>query len=209
MREELKKTYSSPRLEKTPFNLTPGRTILLVLMGGSFMMFLFLTLNMVVHTLRHHEPISLPMPEPFVVSTWVLLISSFVLRKTRDLYLEENLPATRRNLSIALALLVLFAALQTAAWVQIYETIDQEMVSRTLAHYVFAVSGLHLLHIMVALGMVGSVWYHFVRLRKNPVADLILFTDKGLFARFRNAEIFCHYADGLWILIFISLLIIT
>lgn len=209
MREELKKTYSKPGLEKAPFNLTPGRTILLVLMGGSFMMFLFLTLNMVVHTLRHNKLPGLSLPEPFVVSTWVLLISSFVLRKTRDLYLEENLLATRRNLSLALALLLSFTVLQSAAWVQIYDELRHEAVSRTLAHYIFAVSGLHFLHIVVAVVMVGAVWYHFMRLRRNPVADLILFTDKDLFARFRNAEIFCHYTDALWILIFISLLIIT
>jgi cytochrome c oxidase subunit 3 len=209
MREELKKASASPRLEKAPFNLTPGRTILLVLMGGSFMMFVFLTLNMMIHSFRLGKSTGLPLPEPFVVSTWVLLISSFVLRKTRDLYLEENLQATRRNLSIALALLALFTVLQTTAWVQIIKVLDYLEASRTLAHYIFAVSGLHLLHVMVALGMVGSVWYHFVRLRHNPVADLILFTDKGLYARFRNAEIFCHYADALWILIFISLLIIV
>lgn len=209
MREKIQKTYSSPRLEKAPFNLTPGRTILLFLMGGSFMMFLFLTLNMTVHTLRLGKVEGLPMPEPFVVSTWVLLISSFVLRKTRDLYLEENLQGTRRNLSISLALLLLFMLLQATAWAQIYRAIEHQEVSRTLAHYIFAVSGLHFLHIVVAIGMIGAVWYHFIRLRQNPVAELILFTDRGLFTRFRNAEIFCHYADAVWILIFISFLAIA
>lgn len=207
MKPRLSTSYSRSQREEAPYRLTPGRTMLLLLMGGSFMMFLFLLMNMVVHSLRHGSSL-LQVPEPFVVSTWVLLITSFIMRRTRDHLQAEALRPVLRHLYGALAFMLLFIGLQIAAWHALLKQLSLEAIPRTLVHYVYFVSGMHMLHILVALGMVASFWLRFFKRRRDPVAELILFTDPTLVRRFQNTEWFCHYTDGMWILIFISLLII-
>lgn len=209
MKEDLKKGTSFSQLEKAPFNLTPGRTILLVLMSASFLMFVFLLANMIVFFARRGEQVRLSLPEPFVIGTWLLMIVSFVMRKTRDHFQKESFLQTKRFLGLAIVLMGVFLLLQITAWWQIYGEIRQRDLGGAMVSFVFFVSGLHFLHVVVAMSLVAHQWYHFQRLTSHPARSLILFTDKRLFQRFRNAEIFCHFTDGIWILIFISLLFLS
>ncbi|MCS6981855.1 MAG: hypothetical protein N2110_03565 [Flavobacteriales bacterium] len=207
MKPRLSTSYSRSQREEAPYRLTPGRTMLLLLMGGSFMMFLFLLVNMVVYSLRQGSS-RLQLPETFVVSTWVLLITSFILRRTRDHLQSEALKPALYHLNAALASLLSFIGLQMVAWFTLLKQLDLETTPRTLVHYVYFVTGMHMVHVLVALGMVASFWLNFFKRRRDPVAELILFTDPTLVRRFQNTEWFCHYTDGVWILIFISLLIV-
>ena len=205
MRQKTKASLNVERFEKAPFNLTPGRTILLTLMAGSFVMFVFL-LIMMLSRLSQSNFLNLSIPEPFVVSTWLLLVTSFLMRKTRDHLNDEAFLPVFRHLSWTMLALSMFSIMQIFAWFSLYQQVSPYKINTSLINYIYFISGMHFLHALILIGLITSIWWKFLRLLKNPVAKLIIFTDKSLIARFRNAEIFCHYTDGIWILIFISLL---
>lgn len=140
------------------------------------------------------------LPQLFYVSTAIILISSITMNWTLSSAKENNFKNVKIASLLTLLLGVAFIVCQFKAWGQL---VDQKVFfagksSSGSGSYLYALTGLHLAHLVFGIMALIVVWIKSMGQKYNSENLL------GV----RLCAIFWHFLDALWIYLFLFLLFV-
>lgn len=144
-------------------------------------------------------------PKSFVLSTIVLLISSLILTRTIDAYQKENLEHIFAYLSGTFLLGLAYCILQFYGWKELQQN-NIAFTGEVAGTYLYLISGLHALHLVggMVFAMIALVR---VKLKSmDPVKTLIFITSPYEMLKLKMLNIYWHFMDALWIVLFLFFL---
>lgn len=184
--EELRKQRKAKK-----FNLWLG-------MIGMFMMFAALSSGFIVYTASGVDKgIKTILPQTFVYSTIVIILSSVTLHMAFKAAKVNNLAKQKLLLSATIVLGIVFFVLQVQAWGILTSQGVYFINNNASQSFIYIFTGLHLAHIIAGI---------LVLLRAYVGAAKPIPQDNNVF-RMDLATIFWHFLDLLWIYIYVFLLL--
>lgn len=139
----------------------------------------------------------LVLPDVFMYSTAVLVVSSICLFLAARSLRRHNIQGQKMFLWITLILGLVFGYLQVDAWSALYQSGAALVNNNAAISLIYIVSGMHLLHIFAGLCFVsGSLWGAYSHIS----------AEKAVY-RMEIASIFWHFIDILWIYLYVFLLL--
>ena len=121
-------------------------------------------------------------------NTGALLLSAVFLFRAR-LCFERDRTSALRPLGIALGLGVFFALFQGAEWVALVGQ-GLTLTSSSLGSFFYLIVGVHALHAVAAILILGRVW---LRLRRGWLTG----------AQLATAEVFWYFVVGVWPVVYL------
>ncbi|GAA4519139.1 cytochrome c oxidase subunit 3 [Sphingobacterium thermophilum] len=184
--EELRKQRKAKK-----FNLWLG-------MIGMFMMFAALSSGFIVYTASGVDKgIKTILPQTFVYSTIVIILSSVTLHMAFKAAKVNNLAKQKLLLLATIVLGIVFFVLQVQAWGILTSQGVYFINNNASQSFIYIFTGLHLAHIIAGI---------LVLLRAYVGAAKPIPQDNNVF-RMDLATIFWHFLDLLWIYIYVFLLL--
>lgn len=160
-------------------------------LGSISMMFVALTSAYIVKKAAGNW-LDFPLPDLFFYSAAVILCSSIALHGSYIGFKKDNTSVYRGLMVLAFILGTVFVILQYFGW--------QEMINNGIrlglnssGDFVFAISSLHLLHIVGGLGVLFVAFFHAFKLKHRVTEARKL--------RFQLTLTYWHFVDLLWLYI--------
>jgi cytochrome c oxidase subunit 3 len=180
----------------------PYSIMMYLLLAGLTMVFVGLSFSyLYTRVTMNVEPIKIPLI--FLLNTAVLAGSSWMLRKAKVFYTNDNTEGYQRALWGTLILTLVFTYLQFLGWQMLWEENPQLVSERerygNMRDYVWAISIIHLLHILGGLPFfIIFLYTAYVRM-KEPVSVLVYFSDPVKQLRLRLLTLYWQFLDILWL----------
>lgn len=179
----------------------PHKMLIWLAVIGSALIFAFLLVAFTYTHISLGSTLVFEFPKAFVVSTFLLLISSFAIRGVVTAFKEDRLRDVRRQLALTLLFGISFIVSQFVGWQQLMvQNID--LSQEVGVSYLYALSGLHVLHLLAAITYVSYLYVRFLRVSRDPVQALILQTNPYEGVKLGMATILWHFMDLLWFVLF-------
>ena len=179
----------------------PHKTFLIVAILGIAILFLFMLLAFQLTKPPTFGVTNFKFPKAFILSTVVILLSSFVLGNLMTLYKRDQILAIRNKLLIAFGLGIVFCVLQFSGWRELSQS-GVKFQGLVSGSYLYLISGLHLAH------LVGGMIILYIELimvwqkSKDSVKCLIYFTDPYQMLKLELLRLYWHFMDALWLVLF-------
>ena len=139
----------------------------------------------------------LVLPDVFMYSTAVLVLSSICLFLAAKAVRTQNVQTQKIFLWVTLVLGITFGYLQVDAWSALYRSGATLVNNNAAISVIYIVSGMHLLHIFAGLCFISSsLWGAYTKVS----------AEKAVY-RIEIASIFWHFIDILWIYLYVFLLL--
>ena len=153
-------------------------------------------------------------PKPFFISTFLILTSSYFMERARKSFAREDGKKLLNSLLITLVLAVGFAIAQGFGWMELWEgkitlyTVakNSQEIKTPSGAFLFIISGLHLLHLVVGLIFLFAAMFKVVNVRSDDVRCVVYFADRLEKTRMEMLAKYWHFLGGLWTLLFIYFL---
>lgn len=189
----------SPEEEKKQIREKVSRPLLILAMGSMVMIFAALTSAYVVR-MGKGDWLRFELPQMFYVSTAVIIISSVSMNWVLSAAKKNDYKNMKRASLITLILGLAFVVFQFQAWGVL---VDQKVFfagkySNASGSFMYALTGLHLAHLVFGLLALMVVWIKTLGQKYNSENLL------GI----RLCAIFWHFLDALWIYLFLFLLFV-
>lgn len=177
----------------------PFKFMLWLLMGGSLLMFTILILFFISRsTLGANGTVLLP--RVFSVSTVVILLSSVTLHFANIAFKKDNYGQYRLLLGSTLVLGLVFVVMQATGWKQIADA-SSRTVERNATGFLYLISGLHLLHILIGIYYLAKAFFEALR-RTEYVESFVYSVNPPNQLKLRLYTTFWHFVDVLWLIVF-------
>jgi cytochrome c oxidase subunit 3 len=187
----------APDTQSDNFVFHPYNVYLTLLLFSLTVLFLTLTAAFVYTRMQAELP-PLRLPALFLLNTVVLLGSSYTMYQAKQMYLADDTKGYMRMLWVTIGLSVLFMALQTVAWLQLFD--EQIYVySDNSAGYLYVISVLHFLHVIAGLPFLVLFLVRARKYMREPVSVLVYFSDPDKRLKLRLLTIYWHFLDAMWI----------
>lgn len=183
----------------------PYKTFLFLSLVGSAVLFLALILVYTVKISVNDPLNSFNLPKPFILSTVVMLFSSYSLTKTGVCFKQDKIQELSLALTTTLLLSFFFIALQSLGWKQLYDA-GFFINEQTGVTFLYVLSGLHLLHVIVGIVYLLSCILPVYRASGDMVKALVFFSNSYQEAKIEMLSIYWHYMDFLWLSLFLMFL---
>lgn len=177
----------------------PLNIIMILLLVGLSMLFLALSAAYIYSRVHNKIP-PIQIPPMFLLNTLILVISSFTLIKVKECYELDDTEGYKRNLLFTLLLSIVFMVAQCIAWWQMIQ-VNNGIRSSNIASYVWAISILHIIHVLGGIPFLGVFYYNAVQRMKEPVSVLVYFSDPLKKMKLKLLSLYWHFLDVLWIYI--------
>ncbi len=179
----------------------PHFTLLCISIIGIFFFFFFLVFSFfIVNKIQIAESIA-HFPKFFIVSTIVIMLSSFVIQQAERYFRQEKLQRLYQYLFFTFLLGVVFSVSQALGWRELHESGILMTGPRSRGSYLYIISGLHVLHVLGGMVALIIELYRVNRHIKDPVKKLIFITNLYEKLRIRMLSIYWHFVDVLWVLL--------
>ncbi|GAB3897312.1 cytochrome c oxidase subunit 3 [Spirosoma agri] len=182
----------------------PFRFMLWLGIASSVMLF---TMLLVTYVIRRTAPdwTDVKLPNVFLISTFVIILSSFTLNNANQAFRHERFSSYRTNIATTLVLGTLFILLQGWGWRQMILA-GIKMEGNPSGSFVYVISGIHLVHILI--GLIFLVIALAEALRRRPYVDSFVYSvNPPNQLKIRLITLYWHFVDILWVGLFIFLLI--
>ncbi|MES2733679.1 MAG: cytochrome c oxidase subunit 3 [Bacteroidota bacterium] len=180
----------------------PFRFMLLLGIFGSAMLFLLLT---VIYLSRKSgsDWIAFELPTIFWFSTLIMTLSSLTLQQANRAFKAEHFFTYRLQMGATLTLGLLFITMQLMGW---NELIEQGITlgKSTAGAFVYLLSGLHILHILLGLIFLLILFTEAIR-RMSYVDSFVYSVNPPNQLKMKLVSIYWHFVDVLWMCIFLFL----
>jgi cytochrome c oxidase subunit 3 len=175
----------------------PYMIMMYLLLAGLTMIFVGLSFAYVYTRLQTgEEPIKIP--ALFLFNTLVLSGSAWCLRHAKRAYLADDTEGYQRALWGTLFLTLVFIGLQYWAW-QVLWLENPNIGQGNMRAYVWAISIIHLLHILGGFPFFIIFLATAYRRMKEPVSVLVYFSDPIKQLRLRLLTLYWRFLDYLWL----------
>jgi len=201
----MKKEKEKLNLRKEAFKkmeqMHPHEVLVYVSMVGSAVIFLFTIMAFTVSKPPQAEFFKFEFPKSFIISTFVLLISSFTVTRVIPEFEKDNLEGIKKWLGITFLLGLVFSCLQITGWKEL-EGYNILFTGERSGAYLYVISGLHVIHMV---GIMGYLLYLLLEANKTSndvVKHLVYSTNPYQKVKFNLLSNCWHFVDAVWIVIF-------
>ena len=185
----------------------PFKTALYLSMAASGAIWLFI-LGGYAFTLSANAEVTLAMPKAFIVSTLMLLVSSYSLSGLVQAFQRDEPKSMVKKLGVTLVLAVLFAISQFIGWLQLSDTGFYNSAIGD-SPYFHILSAFHLLHVLVGLAAMVYAFIFTLFHTADPVKNLILITNPFQKLKLELLVSYWHYLNATWVVLFLYFLFIA
>lgn len=183
----------------------PQRTFMFFALIGSSVLFLSLVIMFIIW-MSYHPPIeNLKLPKSFILSTIVLLFSSYLLTTARQAFQKDNGRALLISLVSTLLLSATFTYLQVSGWKELYQS-GHFFDGAAGVTFLYLITGLHFVHVFG--GIIYLIYLNLLAFDtwKDPVKSLLYFSNPMEGIRLELFSAYWHFLDGLWLFLFLTFL---
>jgi len=145
-------------------------------------------------------------PYSFVLSTAIIIVSSFVLAQAPKAFQDDNMTTLKNLLGITFLLGLGFCLFQFIGWMELQKS-GIFMTGKASGAYLYLISGLHALHLIGGMIYLGLEYQMAHQMEKDPVKQLVLSTSPYEKLKLKMLCIYWHFLDALWLLLFLYFLI--
>jgi cytochrome c oxidase subunit 3 len=182
----------------------PFRFMVWLGIASSVMLF---TILLVAYVVRRTGPgwTAIKLPNVFLISTGVILLSSLTLKNAIQAFRHERFSNYRANIATTLVLGMLFVILQAWGWRQMIQA-GIALEGNPAGGFVYIISGVHLLHILLGLVFLAIILAEAMR-RRLYVDSFVYSVNPPNWLKIRLITLYWHFVDILWLALFAFLLI--
>jgi cytochrome c oxidase subunit III len=186
----------------------PFLTMLYFAMSGSGFLFLVL-LSAFTKALAEANIPNFKFPIFFIISTFVILMSSYFAQKIWKNFQQDEAKQLYQNLIALLLIGVLFSIAQFIGWRELITNgvLFSGKKAVAASSYLYVLTGLHIVHLGGGLIFTFLQVTHYQKATKDSVQALILFSNKYEKMKMQLLKDYWHFLDILWIIIFLYLLV--
>ncbi|MGN7203147.1 cytochrome c oxidase subunit 3 [Pedobacter sp. SAFR-022] len=178
-------------------NYKAKKFIIWLFVVSSTIMFAGWTSYYIVFAASKSKGHGLVLPDMFLYSTAVLLVSSICLFLAARAFRNGQVSSQKTFLWATLLLGIVFGYLQVEAWVSLYQSGAFLVNNNAAISLIYIVSGIHLLHIFAGLLLILSTLL-------GVYGEI---STERLQFRMEVSSIFWHFIDILWIYLYVFLLL--
>ena len=192
------KSVRRDKKEAPAFQIHPHKAMLNMGLMGISSLFIGFTVAYLFSSNQTWSWADFSFPKLFLVSTILLVISSFTINKAVKAY-KNSQEQELKKWFIATAVLSLgFVLTQVLGWMELTAE-GVRLNGKPDGSYLYVISGMHALHVLA--GVIPLVYFMLLTFKKlaDPVHSLIFFTDEGYKTKFEILERYWHFVDLLWI----------
>ncbi|RZL12884.1 MAG: heme-copper oxidase subunit III [Pedobacter sp.] len=183
--------------EEQKITLKAKKFIVWLFVVSSAIMFGGWTSYYIVFSAAKGKGHGLVLPDAFMYSTVILLVSSICLFMARQALKNQKIAAQRALLWLTIFLGIGFGVMQFQAWYSLYQSGAVIVSNNASISMIWILSSFHLLHIVAGICIIGGV---LAGTYKQIAPERINF-------RMQIASIFWHFIDILWIYLYVFLLL--
>lgn len=142
------------------------------------------------------------MPFLFHANTVIILVSSYVMAQTRKAVMADDWNGYLNGLMVTTGLALAFTVFQVMGWQQLLRS-GITLSNNVAGAYLYVISGLHLAHLLVGMGLL--VWFLVTALEKksDPVKALLFELDATAKARVSLLTTYWHFVDAVWVYLYL------
>jgi len=140
-------------------------------------------------------------PKAFIVSTVVLMFSSFTLSKVIQYFKTDNMNALVKQLVLTLGLGLAFMACQVKGW-QAMADAGFFLSGQSGVSFLYLISGFHLLHVVGGMAYLAVLLLNTQAKSKDGVQSLLYLSDQLQLTKLELVTIYWHFVDFVWICLF-------
>ena len=181
----------------TQSRIHPHKFALWISMASIVMMFIAFTSAYIVRQAVGNW-LEFPLPSVFLLSTGVLLLSSFTLHFSLRAFKKADRQKHRLYLVASFVLGIAFVVLQYKGWMTLFG-MGIELTGNPSGSFLYLISGVHALHIIGGLAAMLVALLHAFSLPCRPTSRRVV--------RFELVNHYWHFVDALWIYLLIFLII--
>jgi cytochrome c oxidase subunit 3 len=191
---------------REPVRIPPLQVFTFLAIGGISSAFIFL-LSSYLGTVLESGLSPFQLPAVFHANSVIILVSSYSMVQARQAFSRADWPAFRQGLGVTVLLGSAFTVFQIYGWT---ELLGQKisMVSNLGGAYLYVISGLHLLHLLVGLLVLAVEYMRTFPGNEPEFRWLIYETNPENRLRVRMSILYWHFVDGLWLLVYAFLLLV-
>ena len=178
-------------------NYKAKKFIIWLFVVSSTIMFAGWTSYYIVFAASKSKGHGLVLPDMFLYSTAVLLVSSICLFLAARAFRNGQVSTQKTFLWATLLLGIVFGYLQVEAWVSLYQSGAFLVNNNAAISLIYIVSGIHLVHIFAGLLLILS----------TLMGVYGKISTERLQFRMEVSSIFWHFIDILWIYLYVFLLL--
>jgi cytochrome c oxidase subunit 3 len=186
-------------------SLHPHQVMLYVSMVGSAIVFLFMIVAFAVSRPEASDLVNPRFPKSFVVSTIVILLSSFSVSKVIPAFEKDNLEDLKKWMGITFLLGLVFAMSQLTGWKELSEY-GISFSGDKARTYLYVISGLHVLHMAGIMIFLLAALMQCHKVSKDVVKQLVYATNPYQKIKLKMLADFWHFVDVLWLVLFLYFL---
>ncbi len=142
------------------------------------------------------------LPKAFFVSTAAMLLSAVAIKMARVHVQKDRLKKCTYYLISVLVLAVTFSVFQVIGWLEFYNKGFKAPTANVASSYVYVLSGIHLFHVVMAIGFLLYVLIPFLKNSRNVVSELMLVTNPYQKKKMNMLFVFWYYVDVVWLIMF-------
>lgn len=183
-------------VEKEDQRMDPKQFMLWGFLGTVTLLFTGLLMAHVLLFAREQAAAAFSIPWEFYLSTGLILGSSYTLHQSARAVKLDEILQIRPALLVTLGLGAAFLLCQAMGWYQLFQ-LDVSLSQNPALGFIYIISGIHALHILGGLiYLLRIVWL-------NARFELHSRNQKPMI----NCTTYWHFVDGLWIYVFLVLLL--
>lgn len=186
------------RVEK----MHPNKMITLLSILGSSLIFFFLLFSFFT-SLLNSKAQSIEMPAIFVLSTLLIIASSFIIQPIYKYFISEEIPALLTSLRFTFILGIGFAICQLIGWSEL-KSQGVLFNSDVSGSFLYVLTGLHALHFIAAHTYLGFLIFQTQSISGDPVKYLIAETNPYWRLKYELLTKIWHFLGVLWVILIIS-----
>lgn len=185
--------------------LHPHQVMLYVSMVGSAIVFLFMIVAFAASRPEATELINHRFPKSFVLSTIVILLSSFCVSRVIPAFEKDDLEELKKWMGLTFLLGLIFSMCQLTGWQELERNGISFSGDRSRV-YLYVISGLHVLHMAGVMIFLLASLMHSHKVSKDVVNQLMYTTNPYQKVKLKMLTDFWHFVDVLWVIVFLYFL---
>lgn len=200
----MKQKPQPPTSEYDNLSFHPYNVMLVLVIAAISMLFLGIMAAWVYNRFHARLP-AVHIPWLFYPNTLLLIGASISMEGAKKAYAADDAPTFLRKLKMVFGLSVGFLLLQGLAWCWLFRHQLDPAANNSMG-YLYALSGLHVLHVLVGLPFLAVFEYRSKKRLSEEAGRLIFFSDAEQRLRLRLLSIYWHFLDVLWLILLAMLI---
>lgn len=143
----------------------------------------------------------LQLPFIFHANTIIILFSSYAVNQMRNAAWANDFDNLFTGLAATTGLGIAFTIFQFMGWVEL--SAQQIDLHNIAGAHLYIITGLHVLHLLVGVVLLGLTAFHAWEMKTDAVKQLLFETDPMSKERIDMLATYWHFVDGLWVYLYL------